>query len=191
MRTILPPKAHLIPEHATRAFKGVMYDTYQWEQELFDGSTATFEMLKRPDTLKVLGVRDHQLVVILEEQPHTHKEYYGLPGGCHDVEAETELEGAQRELREETGLAFANWRLVDVFQPQTDIEQFVYTFLATDFESQIAQNLDAGEKIQVQLFDLEGVRQLDADGRARHLPMNLLGQVESIDQLADLPQYGA
>ena len=191
MRTILPPKAHLIPEHAELVFKGVVYDIYQWEQELFDGSTATFEMLKRPDTLKVLGIKDHQLVTLLEEHPSTNEEFYGLPGGRHDVEAETELEGAQREMLEETGLTFASWRLLDIFQPQTDIEHFVYIFLATDFESQVTQNLDAGEKIQVKQFDLAEVRELAADGRARHLPMNLLEQVESIDQLANLPQYGA
>jgi ADP-ribose pyrophosphatase len=191
MRTILPPKAHLIPENAEIAFKGVVYDTYHWEQELFDGSTATFEMLKRPDTLKVLGINDHQLVILLEEHPSTNKEFYGLPGGRHDVESETELEGAQREMLEETGLTFANWRLLDIFQPQTDIEHFVYIFLATDFESQVAQNLDAGEKIQIKQFDLADIREMAADGRARHLPMNLLKQVESIDQLADLPQYGA
>ena len=96
MRTILPPKARLVPDTAKLAFQGKMFGVYQWEQALYDGTSSTFEMLKRPDTLQVFAVKDGQLVVLKEEQPTMGAPFYGLPGGRHDVATETELEAAQR-----------------------------------------------------------------------------------------------
>ncbi len=36
-----------IPPNAKRVFKGIIFDVYQWQQKMFDGSKETFEMLKR------------------------------------------------------------------------------------------------------------------------------------------------
>ncbi|HEX7259978.1 MAG TPA: NUDIX hydrolase, partial [Candidatus Saccharimonadia bacterium] len=105
MREVIPPNAKLLPPNANRVFKGQIYDVYQWEQELFDGSTGTFEMLKRPDTVKVLAVKDGKIVVLEEEQPY-HGTFFDVPGGRHDDASETELQAMQRELREETGMSF-------------------------------------------------------------------------------------
>ena len=49
-----------MPEHAKKVFSGVMFDVYQWEQEMYDGSTATFEKLTRPDTAQVIPVTKRQ-----------------------------------------------------------------------------------------------------------------------------------
>jgi ADP-ribose pyrophosphatase len=135
MRKVLPENARLVPAKAELVFKGVIYDVYHWQQEVFDGSMATFEMLKRPDTVEAIAVRDDKIVILEQEQP-SRKTYFGLPGGRHDVEGEDELDAAKRELLEETGLSFRTWKLLKVTQPHTKIEQFVYTFLATDFESE-------------------------------------------------------
>ena len=43
----LPAGAHLIPPEAKCVFRGKIFDVYQWPQRLYDGSTATFEMLRR------------------------------------------------------------------------------------------------------------------------------------------------
>jgi ADP-ribose pyrophosphatase len=191
MRTILPLKHRLVPDTATRVFQGKIFDVYQWEQELFDGSTATFEMLKRPDTIQVLAIKDHKLVILKEEQPSMGAPFYGLPGGRHDVESETEVEAVQRELREETGLTFTNWRLIDVTQPHAKIDWMVYLYLATDFEAQGAIHLDAGEKIEVQYVDYAEALRLARGDENRFLPRELLESVKSIDELAKLPQFGA
>ncbi len=188
MRTVIPASARLLPETATKVFAGKIFDVYQWEQELFDGTKATFEMLGRPDTIQVIAIKDHKLVVLHEEQP-SYQPFYGLPGGRHDVPSETELEAAKRELLEETGLAFKNWKLIDVTQPQAKIEWFVYLYVATDFLEQVTPHLDAGEKIQVELVDLIRARELASGPDVRHLPADLLAQASSIDALADLPEY--
>lgn len=45
-----------IPSHATKVFSGVIFDVYQWEQELFNGNIATFEALRRPSTVIIIPV---------------------------------------------------------------------------------------------------------------------------------------
>lgn len=189
MRTILPPTHRLVPPHAKRVFQGQIYDVYQWEQELYDGSKATYEMLKRPDTIQVFAIKDDKLVVLLEEQPSMGPAYYGLPGGRHDYDGETELQAAQRELREETGMEFKTWRLIRVFQPQGKIDQFMYYFVATDFVGQGETHPDPGEKIEVKLVSLEEAKALAATPQARHLPADILNQVDTLDELAQLPEF--
>ena len=133
MRTVIPKNARLLPAEAKLVFKGVLYDTYQWPQKMFDGSIKTFEMLKRFDTVKVIAVKDGKIVVEYQRQPNTPY-FYDVPGGWHDNENEDELQAIKRELVEETGLKFKSWKLIDVVQPFTKIDQFVYTFLASDLE---------------------------------------------------------
>lgn len=191
MRTILPTEYRLVPENAKCVFTGTIFRVYQWEQELFDGTTTTFEMLKRPDTLQVLAIKDGQLVVLLEQQPSFGKATYGLPGGRHDVESETELQAAQRELLEETGMTFKNWRLIRVDQPHSKIEWFVYLYVATEFLRQTDQHLDAGEKIEIKSMDFEGALELAKSGTAHFLPTEILEHAGSIAALADLPPYGS
>jgi 8-oxo-dGTP pyrophosphatase MutT (NUDIX family) len=191
MRTILPAKHRLVPKHAKKVFTGNIFDVYQWEQELFDGSKATFEMLKRPDTIQVLAVKDHKLVLLREEQPSMGPAYYSLPGGRHDVEAETELDAAKRELREETGMIFSDWRLIEIEQPHTKIDWFIYYFLASGYESQGDVHLDPGEKIEVLEADYDEILKLGRNEDLHHLPVRLLEQAKSIDGLTKLPQYGS
>ncbi|HVQ44689.1 MAG TPA: NUDIX hydrolase [Candidatus Saccharimonadia bacterium] len=190
MRTILPAKHRLIPSQAKRVFQGQIYDVYQWPQEMFDGSTATFEMLKRPDTIQIMAVKDHKLVVLEEQQPSMGPAFYGLPGGRHDNPAETELDAAKRELLEETGMTFTNWRLIEVTQPHSKIDWMVYLYLATDFESQGPIHLDAGEKIEVSLMDYSQVLGLAKDDSVRSLPFEILQTAGSLDGLTKLPQFG-
>ena len=191
MRTIYPAQYRLVPEHATRAFTGKIFDVYQWEQKLFDGTTATFEMLKRPDTLQVFAIKDHKLVVLKEEQPSMGAPFYGLPGGRHDNPKETEVDSAQRELREETGMEFRDWRLVGAIQPYAKIEWFIYYYVATGYEQTGTVHFDAGEKIELRLLDYASVIELAHGPSARHLPLDYIEQVDSIDALANLPDFGA
>ncbi len=190
IRTILPHNYRLIPEAAKLVFKGIIHDVYHWQQEMYDGTTATFEMLKRADTIHVVAIKEHKLVVLKEQQP-SFDEFYGLPGGRHDVDNETEFNAARREMLEETGMSFRSWRLLDVNQPNSKTDYFTYLFLAYDFESQSLQRLDAGEKIQVTLMDRDAAFELSKTELGRYLPHQLLANVASIDELAELPEFVA
>lgn len=150
MKQILPKGARLIPAEAKKVFSGGLFEVYQWQQERFDGSFATFEMLKRPDTVLIVAVDDDENVITLnEQQAGLELVRYSLPGGRVDAEDSSLLEAAKREMREETGLEFAEWTLFDVTQPQHKIEWFVYMFVAEKVSKRGTPSPDPGEKIEV------------------------------------------
>jgi len=194
MRTVVPKNACLVPENATCVFRGKIFDVYQWQQEMFDGSFETFEMLKRQDTVNVLAIKDEKLVILKQQQPGK-AEFYGIPGGRHDDPSETELEAAKRELLEEAGMTFRNWRLIWVLQPFVKMEWFVYLYLATDFVDRVPQKLDSGEKIEVQLMTLREVRNLMEkldDGNSRlDFERKIFDRIDTIDDLVNWPEYQA
>lgn len=145
---LVPAEARLLPAEAKRVFKGVIYDVYQWQQQMFDGSRETFEMLKRPDTVEVFAVKYGKVILLNQQQPGYKGDLLGLAGGRVD-ENEAPIDAAKRELLEETGMSFKNWKLINVVQPQSKIEWFIYTFVATEFLSQTNPQYDPGEKITV------------------------------------------
>ena len=98
-----------MPADARLVFKGVVFDVYQWEQELYDGSRATFEKLKRPDTVLVVPVlEDGNILMTYQEQPGKVA-FRGFAGGRVEEGEEPEA-AARRELLEETGLTAGELR---------------------------------------------------------------------------------
>ena len=58
-----------IPINAKKVFSGIIFDTYQWEQEMYDGSHKIFEMVKRSPTVDVIATMDDKIITLWEEQP--------------------------------------------------------------------------------------------------------------------------
>lgn len=172
-----PTNANLIPDNAKLAFKGNLFDVYQWEQEMFDGTYQTFEMLRRPDSTLVIGVEGDQLILLDEEQPGGIVQYNHLPGGRLETD-EPALEGAKREMEEETGLQFADWALLEVVQPAIKIEWFIYVYVAVNKIGQVETAHEPGEKIIVKQVLFESFKKTQ-DARL----IAALGDVNSIDDL--------
>ncbi len=218
MRKFIPEKVRLIPKEATKVFEGRIYDVYQWPQKLFDGSTETFEMLSRADTVKIIAlvnekelkslqnIKNEQMVmddsdqeadnlscdrrkIIITHQTQPRKDwFYDYPGGRVDAEDESELEAAKRELREETGLVFKNWKLVEVNQPFSKIDWLVYTFVASGLAAQTQQELDAGEKIEVLAVSLLELQELAKSEDPQFLRFKGFENVKSINELLNQPE---
>jgi 8-oxo-dGTP pyrophosphatase MutT (NUDIX family) len=189
MRTVLPPKARLVPPNAKRVFKGIIFDVYHWQQPAFDGAPITFEMLKRPDSVVIIAVKDGKLVLGEERHAEIPEPFLGFPGGRHDRAEETELQAAQREMREETGLTFKSWKLLDIRQVESKIEHFVYYFLAWDFEREVPTQLDASEQVSVKLLSMEEVKNMPPAFRTRSVKQLVLSRANSVDELLALPEY--
>lgn len=187
MKKIVPKDAHLIPKEAKQVFKGTIFDVYHWEQEMFDGSFETFEMLRRPDAVAIVAIKGDKLVVVEEHQPN-NAHWHAIPAGRHDVPGETQLQAAKRELTEETGMVFKQWRLIDVVQPVEKIEWFVYVYLATEFERSVEQKHDKGEKITVKEMTLDEYHELKKYGKVRYW-FKQLEEAESISELLSLPEF--
>jgi 8-oxo-dGTP pyrophosphatase MutT (NUDIX family) len=143
-----------IPHDATLAFKGVIFEVWQWQQPLYDGKIATFERLRRPDTSDVIATVAGQILLIEQEQPDTRRPFIGLPGGRCD-EGEDPLLAAKRELKEETGYVSDEWETFREVSPVGKIEWTVHTYIARNCRSEAAPQLDGGEKIKMRLVSFD------------------------------------
>lgn len=143
-----------IPQSAKKVFSGTIYEVYQWEQELFDGSTKTFEAVRRPNTALVIPTTiDNHVLVSYEEQP-LRPLSYTLFGG--QVErGEDPLITGQRELLEESGFTSNDWEEYLVVEPITSIDWTIYIYIARNCKKVGGQKLDAGEKITVKQMSFE------------------------------------
>lgn len=142
-----------IPPHAKCVFTGIIYDVYQWEQVLFDGSSTTFECLKRPDTVVVIPVQGTDVFYARQEQPNIPP-FISLFGGRAE-KGEAPLEAAKRELLEETGLTSNNWEQIRCYSAPSKIDWKIYFFVARDCMKTAEQHLDAGEKITVHTASID------------------------------------
>lgn len=192
MKKTIPKNAVLIPDNAKRVFEGSIFDVYQWPQTMFDDSQKTFEMLKRPDTVQVVAIKDGQVVVVHDEQPGREGARMHFAGGRVDEEDGDWLTAAKREMLEETGMSFSSWRLVHIEQPHQKIEWFVAFYLATGFEKQVEQSLDLdGEKIEVEIKDLVGLRKAVLAGNepALNFAVPLFQMFSTLSELENLPEF--
>lgn len=136
-----------LPPNAKKVFQGTIFSVYQWEQELYDGTKATFEALKRPGTIQIIPTKGDKILLSYEEQP-TKPRSFTFFGGRQEPDEEP-LVTAKRELQEETGLASDDWELLKVYKNEGKIDWDVYLFVARQCKKVGEPNLDAGEKIDV------------------------------------------
>jgi len=174
-----------IPPQAKKVFTGVMFDVYQWEQEMFDGSKETYEAVKRPYTVQIIALQGDHVLISSEVQPG-RPPFLTLFGGRME-EGEDPLEAAKRELREESGLESDQWELLHVFQsPIVKIDWDLYLYVAHDCRKSAETHLDAGEKIEVKSLSYdEFVDTLSSkDFRGRELMYELLKPEVTLTQRA-------
>ena len=142
------------PDSAKKVFDGVIFDVYQWEQEMFDGTKATFEKLKRPDTVVVFPVLPDGRIILTQQEQPGKKPFIGATGGRVD-EGEDILSAAKRELLEESGYEAEEFILWDSQHPLSKIDWVVYTFIAKGLKKVAELNLDGGEKIKLMPVTLD------------------------------------
>lgn len=153
-----------MPAHATCVFKGIIFDTYQWQQKMFDGTFQTFEKLKRADTVIVYPVLDDGCILLTEQEQPGKQPFIGSAGGRVD-EGEEILEAVKRELLEETGYTAKEFTLWKTEQPTSKIDWVIYTFIAKGLTKVSDQSLDPGEKIKLKPVTFDEFLSLAQDDR--------------------------
>jgi ADP-ribose pyrophosphatase len=138
-----PEPIQSMPEHAKQVFEGEIFDVYQWEQKMYDGSVATFERLKRPDTVIVFPVLPNGNILLTKQEQPGLKPFIGAAGGQVD-KGEGILEAAHRELLEETGCVAKEMILWKATQNHRKIDWVVFVFIAKGIERVSDLRLDPG-----------------------------------------------
>ena len=140
-------RKHTIPEHAKKVFDGVIFDIYQWEQKLYDGSTATFEKIARPDTVSIFPILEDGTIMLIEDTQPARDTKLRIPMGRVDP-GETPEETAERELLEETGLQATELVPFYDFEFYEKADWRIYVYLARRCKKVAEQDEGIGEKIQ-------------------------------------------
>lgn len=172
---------HKIPPQVKRVFKGQIFDVYQWEQEMYDGSTHTFEKIIRPDTVLVIPVtEDGKIIICEQEQPHRDKPYLSLISGRVE---EGELPGdcAKRELLEETGYEAEEFILFDKHINSNKIAWTIYTYVAKNCKKVALQKLDPGEKIRCDLISFDEFMDILAEGKVDDIHLTVKALESKLD----------
>ena len=143
-----------IPAHATCVFKGDIFEVWQWEQKMYDGTTKMFERIRRQNTVQIIAIYGKKIVILEEEQPDYESSYISFPGGRVEKDEEASF-AAQRELMEETGLASIDWELWSENRPESKLDWSVYTYIARNVQKMREPSLDSGEKIKIKYLTFE------------------------------------
>ena len=136
-------------------FRGKLLDVEHWQVELPDGRTALREIVVHGAAVAVVPVdADGYVTLVRQYRPAVGRAMLEIPAGLLDSPDEPELEAAQRELREETGLIAANWvKLCDITPSPGYLTERIALFLARDL-SQGETELDDDEFLRVEKLPL-------------------------------------
>lgn len=117
----------------------------------------------------VVALTKNNEVVLIKQYRHGVQEVsLELPGGVVDA-GENPLEGARRELMEETGYTADNFIEIGRIYPNPAIQQnTLYCYLAAGAELAGSQHLDEMEEIEVQLVPLDEMVELVRRGKFLH-----------------------
>lgn len=142
-----------IPKHAKKVFEGIIHDVYHYEQKLYDGSTATFEMLKRNDSVQCVATVEDKILLIKDSQPNRDT-LWALPGGQSDTNEDL-LDAIAREFLEETGYVCDAFELYKSYDIGSKLDWNVHTYIARGASKQSVHTNEPGEKTEVHLVSFD------------------------------------
>lgn len=137
--------------------------------EVHNGKTFEPFVFEFRSWANVLALTKNNEVVLVKQYRHGVQEtLLELPGGVVD-EGENPLDGAKRELMEETGYSAGNIIEVGRIYPNPAIqENTLFCYLATDVEPTGKQHFDETEEIEVVLIPFDDLIELVRQGKFKH-----------------------
>lgn len=139
----------MIPLNAKKVFSWIIFDIYQWEQEMFDWTTSTFEMAKRAWTVMVIPVLDNWKILIWKQEQPWKWQFIDFLWWRQERWEET-LITAKRELFEESWYRAKEFELIISknlwwSKLEWEINYYIARWLGKVWE----QKLDSWEKIEL------------------------------------------
>lgn len=160
-----------IPPGAKRVFEWVMFDVWQWEQQMFDGSVKTFERISREHTVIVFAVQWEKIALTYQTQPNKHSAWYWDFLWWRLDDGEEPLVWAKRELLEEGGMVSDEWSLVRTYSKSWHIDWDTYYFVARDSSMLQDPQPDEGEKIEIRWVSFDEMVELIKTNQLLDLPL--------------------
>jgi 8-oxo-dGTP pyrophosphatase MutT (NUDIX family) len=142
-------------EGSKLVYRGEIFSVRKEAFQYADGSRASREVVLHPGAVCVIP-HDGRVVYMIEQPREAVEEpaLLELPAGKLDIEGETPLECAQRELGEEIGKSAGDWRELKSFYTSPGFtNERVWLFLATELYDTPDRRKD--ERIEVVEFPLD------------------------------------
>jgi 8-oxo-dGTP pyrophosphatase MutT (NUDIX family) len=139
-----------------RVYEGEVISVRVDEIRYGDGSTSEREVVDHPGAVGVVAYDDEFVYLVRQPREAVGEErLLEVPAGKLDVEGESPLETAQRELGEEIGKRAASWKDLKRFYTSPGFaDEQVELFLATDL-SDIEADPDDQERIEIVQWPLD------------------------------------
>jgi len=156
-----------MPDHKQKVFQGDIFTVWNWEQELYDGTTMTFERATRTDVTHAVGILPDGRILLTEDtQPH--REAVITPPGGKVEDGETPEETVRREFMEETGYEIGELLPWHHYKPTNDkIEYVCWAFVGRDVKKVAEPSPEGGEKIKVLFYSFDEFLELGKNPKMR------------------------
>lgn len=152
-------------DRGDKVLEGVRFDVYRVDYPRRGGGVHRREVVVPPNAAVIVPVtRDGDIVLIRNERPSVGQALLEIPAGTLEA-GEDPLDGAKRELPEETGYSAGKIRKLCAFYPSPGFcTEFMHIYLAEDLTPG-EQDLDETERIEVEVTPLDVAITMIEDGR--------------------------
>lgn len=149
-------------------FEGTQFSVRVEHLRHHDGEVVEREIVRRMDAAAVVAYDDEHVWLVRQPREAILAYTLELPAGKLDVEGESPLQTAQRELAEEIGREAATWVPIVAFHPSTGYsDEVVHLFAATGLRESDVEPIP-GERIEIvpwPLADLDGAIAATTDAK--------------------------
>lgn len=150
--------------------KGSVFNYFRHAcRSLDSGKEAFFDVISSENWVNIIAIDNNQRVILVEQFRHgIEKVTLEIPGGGIDPKEEP-LDGAKRELLEESGFEASDWTLLGFVYPNPAImNNKCYFYLAQNLKQRGNQCLDEHEELQFHLEHIEQVKELIKSAKITH-----------------------
>ena len=149
-------------------FDGSQFSVRVEEFRHDDGEIVERELVRRTDAAGIVAYDDDHVWLVRQPREALARYTLELPAGKLDVDGESALQTAKRELAEEIGREADDWEHVLSFHPTTGYsDEMVHVFAATGLRESDVEP-DPGERIEIvpwPLDDLDGAIAATTDAK--------------------------
>lgn len=134
------------------------------------GKEHPFYVLSTWDWVNIIAVTEDGKIPMVYQYRHGSQQLsLEIPGGAVDPKDGDALEGAKRELLEETGYEAKEWHDIGKIHPNPAIlNNTCHIFLALNARKTSELDLDEAEELEVRLHDLTEIEGMIRSGQLRH-----------------------